>query len=187
MPYFNPCGLIATSCIFKMSPWMTFLSSFPSCNQFGQGLIMSSFFSMFQFTYCYLCFFIMWSFNIWFRSLYAYCLHDSTVTIQSILWFKVLLKIFGPSLQYFPFVAHCITSLFNKVCESFSYTFHFLIKFICFIVVISNFHLLQLWFKQYSLFFFFFLMCFFSFIFIFLIIFSGISVNHFLVSCPFIF
>jgi len=131
---------------------MTLLSSFPSCNQFGQDLIVSSFFSMFQFTNCYLCFYIMWSFNIWFCSLYSYCLHYSTVTIQSILWFKVL-KIFGPSLHYFSFVAHSITALFSNVCESFYYTFHFLIKLICFIVIIRNFQLLQLWFIQYSLFF----------------------------------
>ena len=132
---------------------MTLLSSFTSCNQFGQDLIMSSFFSMFQFTYCYLYLYIIWSFNVWFCSLYAYCLHYSTVTIQSILWFRVLLKIFKPSSQYFSFVADSITALFSNVCESFSYTFHFLIKLICFIVIISNFQLLQLWFRQHSLFF----------------------------------
>ena len=58
-----------------------------------------------------------------------------------------------------------------------------MIKIFGFIVVISNNHLLQLWFAQYSLFclskYF---MCFFSFIFIFLFILSGISVNHFVVN-----
>jgi hypothetical protein len=44
----------------------------------------------------------------------------------------------------------------NQEClwsESFPYTIHFMIKFLCFIIIISNFHLLHLWCKQQYFFF----------------------------------
>jgi hypothetical protein len=61
--------------------------------------------------------------------------------------------------------------------ESFSYTIHFLIKFIFFIVIMSNFNLFTIWLKKYSIFCRN-ILCFFPFIFIFMFMLSDISVNH---------
>ena len=60
------------------------------------------------------------------------------------------------SYDSFLFVTYCVTfRISDQKCwwlETFSYTTHLLIKFLCFIMVIRNFNFLQLWFKQYSLF-----------------------------------
>ena len=98
--------------------------------------------------------FITWWFNIQFCSLYTHCPLFSTVTVYSILQFKVLLIIFRP-LPDFLFVADYVTfPISNQLClwyEPLSCSVHFLMTFLWFTVIVSNFHLLELWFQQYSL------------------------------------
>jgi hypothetical protein len=91
---------------------------------------------------------ISYLFIIWWFSLYTHCPLFSTVTVCSILQFKVFLIIFIPPLQDFLFVAYYVTfPISNQSCLWFEPLFcsiHFLMKFLCFIVTISNFHLLEL-------------------------------------------
>ena len=96
---------------FKWVQKWLFVALFSLFNQFGRDLIISSRFSVFQFTYCHLCVYITCWFNIRFCSLYAHCPLFSTVIVCSILQVKVLLIIFRLNLQDFLFVAYYVNFL----------------------------------------------------------------------------
>ena len=155
IPYFHHC-MISSSYIFKMSLYMTFLSPFPT------SLISSA---------------RIWSCPVYFTFFnLRIAISVSTSFGSSTSGFAVCTRIVRSSpLSLFHLTVqsayHNMQTTFvglpvlllsmlssssvisNVWFESLSYTIHFLIKCLCFIVFISNFHLLQLWFKQYFFFF----------------------------------
>ena len=119
MPYFHPCGTISSYPYFLNEFINDFLELFSTLfNQFGRDLIMSSCFSIYQFTYCHLYGYILGWFNRWFCSFYPHYPLISTVTGHSIFQFKVLLIIFRPPYMTFSLWITMLPSLFliSNVC-----------------------------------------------------------------------
>ena len=102
MPYFHPCSMISSYPYFLIEFINDFLELFSTLfNQFGWELIMSSCFSIYQFTYCHLYGHIIGWFNRWFCSFYPHYPLFSTGTGCFIFQFKVLLIIFRPPSRTF--------------------------------------------------------------------------------------
>ena len=97
MPYFHPRGMISSYPYFLNEFINDFLELFCTLfKKFGRDLIMSSCFSIYQFTYCYLYGYIIRWFNRQFCSFYPHYPLFSTVAGCSIFQFQVLLIIFRP-------------------------------------------------------------------------------------------
>ena len=105
LPYFRSCVMISSSNIFKMINKLLSWALSSIFNQFDQDLTMYGSSPILQFPYCHLYVCITWQFNIRFCSVYRHCPLLSTVTLCSILQFKVLLIIFRPTFPDFLFIS----------------------------------------------------------------------------------
>ena len=102
MPHFQPCSMISSYPYFLNEFINYFLELFSTLfNRSGWDLIVSSCFSIYQFTYCHLFGYIIGWFNRWFCSFYPHYPLFSTGTGCFIFQFKVLLIIFKPPSRNF--------------------------------------------------------------------------------------
>jgi len=89
---------------------------------------------------------------MWFCSLHTQFPLFTTVPVCSMLKFIVLIIIFRPPWRTFSLLLNMLPSLsiIRDVSGLKPFLNYSLDKFVCCIVIISNFHLLQLWFKLFS-------------------------------------